>query len=85
MDCPHKNSQSPPCDVAQHPYKQDVYFCKVCQESYSIRDIGNDQSINSMIVVAGIILVIFGVAIMSADESLPPAPSQPNPVSQSAK
>lgn len=84
MNCPHKDKPFLPCEIGQHPEKNKghIMYCRKCTEYYDVREIGNESSNNSFIVILGIILVIFGIAIIS-NQSAPSAPSA-NPSSQIA-
>ncbi|MCL1468608.1 hypothetical protein [Argonema galeatum] len=74
MNCPNQEKQILPCKIVQHPSKEHIFFCKVCQESYDVREIGTESSNNPFLVILGVVLVIFGIAVMSSQPS-PPTPS----------
>jgi len=82
MNCPHKDKPFLPCEIVPHPNNGNIMYCRKCTEYYDVREIGNESSNNSFIVILGIVLVIFGITIMSNQ----PAPSAPsaNPSSQIA-
>lgn len=77
MNCPHAEKEFLPCQIAQHPDKNrdHIYYCKVCQQSYDVREIGDESANSQLIVIAGIALLIFGVTIMS--NPVPSTPSAP--------
>lgn len=75
-NCPYKNKQVLPCDVIQHPDKDKecIFFCKVCQESYDVREIGSGASSNPFIIImVTIIVIVLGVNFFSEQ----PSPSIP--------
>jgi len=75
MNCPHAEKEFTPCQIVQHPDKnrEHIYYCKVCQQCYDVREIGEESANSQFIVIAGIALLIFGITIMST-----PAPYTPD-------
>ena len=78
MNCPNQEKHILPCKIVQHPYKEHIFFCKLCQESYDVREIGEVSSNNPLFIILGIVLVIVGIAVMSN----PPTPATPFHVNQ---
>jgi len=80
--CPYQNNpniQQLPCRFIPHPEKPNIYFCNACCiEKRDIRELDNEFSIDILAIFLGILLLIFGVNIMSQ-----PNPSAP-PKAESA-
>jgi len=76
MNCPYKNAKSPPCDVVQHPYDRDCFFCKVCQDYFDVHEVHNQFSYSSLLMIVGTFLVIVG--ILMSNQSVPSTPPQVN-------
>lgn len=81
MNCPYKDKESPPCNVIEHPQKENIFFCKVCQESYDVREIGQESSGNPLLLILGIMLVIIGIKV-TFSEPVTPTHSQGNSANQ---
>jgi hypothetical protein len=42
MHCPFKDCQQPPCQIAIHPEKHHIEYCRVCEEWRYLSDVGDD-------------------------------------------
>jgi len=42
MKCPHQGCAVPPCQIAPHPDRANVEYCRVCAEWRYFSDIGSD-------------------------------------------
>jgi hypothetical protein len=42
MNCPHKGSAVPPCQIVSHPDRSNVEYCRACKEWRYLSDIGGD-------------------------------------------
>lgn len=77
MNCPHADKKFLPCQITQHPdqNKGHINYCKVCGQSYDVREIGEESDRSQFIIIAGIALLIFGITIISKpDPYTPDAP-----------
>lgn len=76
MNCPHVGKEFPPCQITQHPdpKKAHINYCKVCGQSYDVREIGEESDYSLFIMIAGIALLIFGTTIISNPAPYPDAP-----------
>jgi hypothetical protein len=79
MNCPYTNAKTPPCDVVQHPYNRDCFFCKVCQDYFDVHEIRNQSASTSLLMIVGTFLVILG--ILMSNQSVPSTSPPLNPSS----
>ncbi len=42
MNCPHQGCAVPPCQIVPHPNRKDIEYCRVCEKSRNINEIGSD-------------------------------------------
>jgi hypothetical protein len=42
MHCPHQGCAVPPCQIVPHPNRKDIEYCRVCEKSRNINEIGSD-------------------------------------------
>lgn len=60
MRCPYSDSFMPRCQIAMHPDKQDVEYCRVCGEWRRISQVGDElPNLFLMAIAIAIILMIF--------------------------
>jgi hypothetical protein len=83
MNCPDKDKSFRACDIIQHPHDENIFFCKVCQESFDVRRIrtGNESFFNSLLVIIlSVILASIGITRseqpVPSRHSLAPSPNQ---------
>lgn len=55
MNCPHQGCAVPPCQIVPHPNRHDIEYCRVCEKSRNINEIGSD--------VPGVFWSIVAIAI----------------------
>lgn len=74
MRCPYQNSQFPPCTIINHPYKEDVEYCRVCDEWRYISQVGgwgNGMGFPNMvwsIVMIAIAMMLFVALVNEVDK-----------------
>lgn len=74
MNCPYRESLMPRCDIAMHPYKRSVEYCRVCGEWRNIHHVGEEMpDILWFLLGVGILLLVLQAAIPEAE---PPPPSE---------
>jgi len=79
MNCPHKDSLMPRCDVASHPHKQDIDYCRVCGEWRDVNKVGSEfPDLLWLLLALGMTWFIFSQAQLSNQ----PEPSIPQESSQ---
>jgi hypothetical protein len=79
MACPYQdnpNIQQLPCHFIPHPEKPNLYFCNACCiEKRDIRELDDEFPIDILATFLGILLIVFGVNIMSPpNQSAPQKP-----------
>ncbi|MBM0743845.1 hypothetical protein JOY44_19850 [Phormidium sp. CLA17] len=74
MNCPHQGCAVPPCQIAPHPDRHNIEYCRVCAEWRHISDIGSDApNVFWSIVAVAITLTLF---ISLTNESQTPSYEQ---------
>ena len=75
MNCPHKDSFMPRCQITTHPDRANVEYCRVCGEWRYLSDIGDDTSRTVWAIAGSAVLMMIFVAMVNQRST--PQPSQP--------
>ncbi|MGI0488275.1 hypothetical protein ACN4EK_22765 [Pantanalinema rosaneae CENA516] len=76
MNCPFRDCHTPPCQITIHPDRQDVEYCRVCEQWHHISQIGNEMpNVFWMIVTIAIAIMLLTGILNTADRPTYHSPS----------
>jgi len=76
MNCPHKDSFMPRCQITTHPDRENIEYCRVCGEWRRISDVGEIVPNTFWTITGSVVLMMVFVAIVNQQSAPQPSREQ---------